>query len=107
MAATTSSGDSQSATVNRRPLASTAIATRHLATLVTNVRRFARGDERFVAVGGEAWAGERSVAIRGGVSKNTVIKLMIDAGKARRELGWRPRWSSAEALAATRAALGW
>jgi hypothetical protein len=31
-----------------------------------------RGDERFVAVGGEAWAGERSVAIRGGVSKNTV-----------------------------------
>jgi nucleoside-diphosphate-sugar epimerase len=33
--------------------------------------------------------------------------LLIDAGKARRELGWRPRWSSAEALAATRAALGW
>jgi hypothetical protein len=31
-----------------------------------------RGDERLIAVGAEAWAGQRSVAIRGGVSKNTV-----------------------------------
>jgi len=31
-----------------------------------------RGDERVIAVGGEAWAGQRSFAIRGGVSKNTV-----------------------------------
>jgi hypothetical protein len=31
-----------------------------------------RGEERFIAVGGEAWAGQRSVAIRGGVRKNTI-----------------------------------
>jgi hypothetical protein len=31
-----------------------------------------RGDERFVAVGAEAWAGQRAFGIRGGVSKNTV-----------------------------------
>jgi len=31
-----------------------------------------RGEERVIAVGGEAWAGQQSVAIRGGVSKNTL-----------------------------------
>lgn len=33
--------------------------------------------------------------------------LLVDTQKARRELGWRPGWSSAEALRATRQALGW
>jgi hypothetical protein len=31
-----------------------------------------RGEERFIAVGGEAWAGQQSLAIRGGVRKNTL-----------------------------------
>jgi UDP-glucose 4-epimerase len=33
--------------------------------------------------------------------------LVIDTDRARRRLGWKPRWSSADALRATRAALGW
>jgi nucleoside-diphosphate-sugar epimerase len=33
--------------------------------------------------------------------------LLIDATKARTELGWRPRWSSADALRATREGLGY
>jgi nucleoside-diphosphate-sugar epimerase len=33
--------------------------------------------------------------------------LLIDSGRARERLGWKPRWSSAEALEATRAAVGW
>jgi hypothetical protein len=31
-----------------------------------------RGEERFLAVGGEAWAGQRSLAIRGGLRRNMV-----------------------------------
>jgi hypothetical protein len=38
---------------------------------VTRVQTI-RGDERFVAVGAEAWAGKRTAAIRGGVRKNMV-----------------------------------
>lgn len=33
--------------------------------------------------------------------------ILLDAHKARRELGWRPRFDSAGALSATRTALGW
>src|SRR5206468_9544367 len=33
--------------------------------------------------------------------------LLIDTAKAREELGWRPRWSSADALRATREGLGY
>jgi nucleoside-diphosphate-sugar epimerase len=33
--------------------------------------------------------------------------ILLDTRKARRELGWRPRFDSAGALEATRAALGW
>jgi hypothetical protein len=31
-----------------------------------------RGDERFVAVGAEAWGGQRTLGIRGGVSRNAI-----------------------------------
>jgi hypothetical protein len=31
-----------------------------------------RGEERFLAIGGEAWAGQRTVAIRGGLRRNMV-----------------------------------
>jgi nucleoside-diphosphate-sugar epimerase len=33
--------------------------------------------------------------------------LLVDSAKACRELGWRPRWTSAEALEATRRGLGY
>jgi nucleoside-diphosphate-sugar epimerase len=33
--------------------------------------------------------------------------LLVDTGKARRELGWQPRWTSEEALRSTREALGY
>ncbi len=33
--------------------------------------------------------------------------ILIDSGKAKRELGWRPRYSSRDALRATREGLGW
>jgi nucleoside-diphosphate-sugar epimerase len=33
--------------------------------------------------------------------------VLLDTTKARRELGWSPRWSSRGALRATRQGLGW
>jgi nucleoside-diphosphate-sugar epimerase len=33
--------------------------------------------------------------------------VLVDATKARRELGWRPRFDTEGALVATREALGW